>query len=161
MTGCGGTFVLAGLVLRARNGMSALPIPAGRCPETQVADQTCKLCTLILKSDKLRGCLSVRKASMAHSFLFRKQIFFFLLFSPVTLADVCSQWYRAFREAELLTCEISPSQVWLQQTNFQTKVQCLNKEEDYHIAAHIQVILCCRNLNPHCPQRLELLQQLW
>lgn len=46
VTGC----VLADLVLRARNGMSALPIPAGRCPETQVADQTSKLCTLILKS---------------------------------------------------------------------------------------------------------------
>lgn len=45
-TGC----VLADLVLRAGNGMSALPIPAGRCPETQVADQTSKLCTLILKS---------------------------------------------------------------------------------------------------------------
>lgn len=49
MTGCEGTFVLADLILRARNGMSALPIPAGRCPKTQVVDQTSKLCTLILK----------------------------------------------------------------------------------------------------------------
>lgn len=46
-SGCGGTFVLADLLLR--NGTSALPISAGRGLETPAADQPTKLC-LSLKS---------------------------------------------------------------------------------------------------------------
>lgn len=68
-------------------GLSALPIPAGSCPETQVADQTSKLCTLILKA--AQGLLISKEGFHGLLLPLPKSNLLFLLL--LTLADVFSQ----------------------------------------------------------------------
>lgn len=113
VTGCGSTVVLTHLVLRAWSGMSVLP-----SPETQ----TKKLCILTFKSLSARDCLSAREASMAYSFLFQKQICFSSFYLWLWLLFALNDALRAFSEAVLTTCEVSPLQGWLLQaqgTDFQ------------------------------------------
>lgn len=116
MSGCGGIFVLADLVLRHRNGIVSSSHTCWKLSWDSSGRSNKQAMHLNLKSWSAQGLLISKEGF--HGLLLplpKPNLLFLLFFFLLTLADVCSQWYWASKEPEWITPEVSPLQAWLLQ----------------------------------------------